>query len=458
VKFLQQGTGSALLVSALASMIAGCGGSGGGGGSPTPPSPAPIATVQIVSGDNQTGTVGTELSAPLVGTVVDAQGNALAGRVVNFQVATGGGAVFAGTATSDGSGVIRERWTLGTSAGAQRIEVRGVNSSGAGVVFANFNATATAAAAASVTAVAGTSGQTAGQTQALPAPISVRVADAYGNAKAGVTVNFVPCSTCGSANPTSAVTDASGIASASWTLGIPVGTQFLAATVIGVPGADFSATATRLPPGAPAHVLVESGNAQTIMQHQKLPQPLVARVTDAIGNDVPGATVTFEAEVGSPYVAPADINSDANGLASYLPYFHGAGNNRVAASLGGNSPATFDVSVAATAYDFDGDYDCALVNTSGQQVGSTTLVDMNIQNHAVTGAVVGSLINTIGMVTFDSATGAISGRIRYGLDGHYEWTGTLTLGPDLASTLTGTFDLFHIVTVISTGNMTCTRR
>src|SRR6476659_8180753 len=96
---------------ALLAFVSACGGS-------TEPISRPVpAAMEVVSGDVQSGTVGTELAQPLVVKVLDAAGTPISGQLVNFRVTAGGGSVFAGAAITSSSGIARERWTLGTVAG-----------------------------------------------------------------------------------------------------------------------------------------------------------------------------------------------------------------------------------------------------------------------------------------------------------------------------------------------------
>src|SRR5207244_12273720 len=53
----------------------------------------------------------------------------------------------------------------------------------------------------------------------LPTPLSVRVADGFNNPVAGVTVSWAVISGAGSPNPATSTSNASGIASTTWTLG-----------------------------------------------------------------------------------------------------------------------------------------------------------------------------------------------------------------------------------------------
>src|SRR5688500_17550568 len=73
------------------------------------------ASLDIVSGDEQDGVVGTELSNPLVVRVEDANGMPIIGQLVNFRITSGGGSVFAGSGLTNALGIVQDRWTLGTS-------------------------------------------------------------------------------------------------------------------------------------------------------------------------------------------------------------------------------------------------------------------------------------------------------------------------------------------------------
>src|SRR5437868_3747692 len=114
--------------------------------------PARAARILIVDGDAQRGVVGTELPGAITVRVVDSTGAPVAGQIVNFRVTAGNGAVYAGAAITNQQGTAADRWTLGTSvADSQRVEARAVDpATGARLVFATFNATATAGPAAAV--------------------------------------------------------------------------------------------------------------------------------------------------------------------------------------------------------------------------------------------------------------------------------------------------------------------
>lgn len=124
---------------------------------PEPPAgpitPGAAATLSVLAGGNQTGTVGVELPQAIVARVVDANLLAVPNQIVSFVVVEGGGSVFAGTAQANALGEVRERWRLGTAAGPQVLEARGVDQvTGAPIVFSRIHATATPGPVATLTA------------------------------------------------------------------------------------------------------------------------------------------------------------------------------------------------------------------------------------------------------------------------------------------------------------------
>ena len=74
-----------------------------------------------VSGDQQSGVVGTLLDAPLGVRVTDTHGNPVAGSTITFGPASGDGSVFPTQATSDSNGTAATEWILGPSQGSQSV-------------------------------------------------------------------------------------------------------------------------------------------------------------------------------------------------------------------------------------------------------------------------------------------------------------------------------------------------
>ena len=81
----------------------------------------PPALLVKVSGDEQSGVVGTLLDAPLVVRVTDTFGNPVAGSTITFGPASGDGSVFPRQATSDSNGTAATEWILGSSLGSQSV-------------------------------------------------------------------------------------------------------------------------------------------------------------------------------------------------------------------------------------------------------------------------------------------------------------------------------------------------
>jgi protocatechuate 3,4-dioxygenase beta subunit len=300
-----------IVTACLCAALTSCGGGDGAAGPPPAKSPAEI---EIVSGNVQQGVVGTELPQPLVAKVLDAQGNPIAGQVVNFVVTSGGGHVFAGSSASNANGIVQERWTLGTSTAVlQTLEARAVdNSSGAAIVLGRFTATALADAAQNVVVSSG-SGQTAAAGSAPTDSLAAKVMDQYGNPVANATVQWTVTAGGGSVSPASVTTNAAGLAKTRLTLGASRGANAVTATVTGLAPATFTANAIA---GAAASLVIVSGDAQTGPVGSYLPGTLTVRALDAFGNPVAGATVTWAAAVGSGSAESATSATDVDGLAS----------------------------------------------------------------------------------------------------------------------------------------------
>ena len=163
------------------------------------------------------------------------------------------------------------------------------------------------------------SAQTAVVGTALPAPIQIHVANPYsGQLDVGATVNFsdgcvkAGASTCGVFNPASAVTDASGNASTSYTVPKKSGAYTLTVSGTGVGTITTTATAT---PAAAIKIIQYSGAKQSGAAGSILAKPVIAEVQDAYKNGVPGVTVNFTANKGA-VPNPPSVVTGANGLAS----------------------------------------------------------------------------------------------------------------------------------------------
>ncbi len=230
----------AVLAAAIGLVSLSSGGCSSSAGSSMTPVPA---RMDVVSGNSQTGVVGTQVAGPLVVKVSDMTGAPVVGELVSFRIASGSGSVVAGAAVTDKDGLAQDHWILGTAAGAQRAEARIADpAASSSIMPVSFDAVAMAGPVASVAAIAG-SGQAAPPETALVVPLRARVSDSYGNPVAAIAVTFVASAGNGSASPAMVTTDASGVAQTTWNLGSTVGAQSLDATVVGAAAATFTATA-----------------------------------------------------------------------------------------------------------------------------------------------------------------------------------------------------------------------
>ena len=305
----------------------------------------PPASVTVAAGNNQTAPAGATVAiAPSV-RVVDGFGNLVSGAPVTFTVLSGGGQVTNGLTVTNAQGVATVgSWRLGLTSGTQtlaaRVEANGVTNNP--VVF---TATGLAGPPASMVAVSLT-------TQAAPAgsnvgdPPSVIVRDAAGVPVSGLAVTFAVTAGGGSVVGSPATTNANGIATlTSWLLGPQSGLNTVTATAAGLPTVTFNATGTA---GTPATVVAHAGNNQVALQGTPVPLAPTVRVTDANGNPVTAATVTFSVLSGGGSITLPNQLTDAQGLASVGSWTLGAtAPNTLLATVTGNNITGNPVSFTA---------------------------------------------------------------------------------------------------------------
>ncbi len=172
------------------------------------------------AGNNQAQRVVTTLATPLSVQVKDSLGQAVPGLVVTWSTVNPGGSVAKQTDTTVADGSATALWTLGTVVGAQTasLTIAGVASP------LTFSATASADTSRRLTLVSG-GAQTAGVGGALSS-ISMRLLDRFNNPIVGDSIFFSDSTVGGgSFSASAAATDATGLASVTWTLGPRVGAQ-----------------------------------------------------------------------------------------------------------------------------------------------------------------------------------------------------------------------------------------
>lgn len=390
-------------------------------GDPTGPDVAgPPALLNIVAGNDQSGTVGAELPDPLVVQVTDAAGRPVPGQILNFRVVSGGGSVFAGAAQTNEEGRAQERWTLGTVArDTQRVEVRAVDpGTGAPVVFATFRAVGQPGPAADMQKASTDSAAAVVGGDVTPLP-RVRVLDQYGNPVSGVAVTFTPTSGGGTVTGESQTTDEAGYAVVGgWTLGTGAGAQSLTATAAG--NTPLSLTFTAFAVAAAATQLVIEQPASGAQAGIPFAQQPRIRLHDAHGNLVPNASepVTVSVSSGADVIGEATV-TPSGGIAAFtnaglsgavgsyvLTYSANVTDGSVTQPVSLSAGAAADLQVHVAAAGASGDVPFTtqpavrIVDSSGNLVSGAT--------HAVTIAVVTSGGSIIGTPTATAVQGVAS--------------------------------------------------
>lgn len=305
--------------------------------------PGPATALTIVAGDAQTAAAGSLVATLPAVKVTDAFGNAVPGFTITFAVASGGGTLTAGAATTNSSGIATVgSWTLGTTIGPNTLTASGAGLTPASVTF---SAKGIAGGASTVVGVASLT-QTATAGGPVTTPPAVKVTDANGNPVPGFTVDFGVGPNSGTVTGGTAVTDSSGIAAVqSWVLGTTPGAQTLVATAGALSGSPVVFTATAVAP-IPSRVVYNGGDGQTGLINAAVPIIPAVRVVDAAGIGVPGFTVTFSVTAGGGSVTGGDAVTNVNGLASVGSWVLGPnpGANTLTATAGtlSGSPITFN--------------------------------------------------------------------------------------------------------------------
>ncbi len=309
-------------------------------------------TLSLVSGNAQTGTVGTALANPYIVQVKNPAGQGLPGITVAWTVVTGGGSI-AQSSVTNASGNASATLTLGATVGTQRVTASVAGATGSPVTF---DATGTAAPPPppppvqpnTLSLVSG-NGQSATVGTALANPYVVRVTNSGGQGVSGITVTWTTVSGGGSIAQSS-VTNATGNASATHTLGSTVGTQRVTAAVSGTTGSPvtFDATGTAVPPPPPPptpnSLSLVSGNTQSATVGTALANPYVVRLTNSAGQGVAGVTVTWTVVSGGGSIAQSSVTNSSGNASATHTLGQTVGTQRVTASVAGatGSPVTFD--------------------------------------------------------------------------------------------------------------------
>jgi hypothetical protein len=266
------------------------------------------ANLAVVGGGAQRAAAGQPLPQPVVVRATNRRGEPAAGKAVTFRLGDGGGKVEPASATTDADGRARTSWTLGDYPGRQTLFATVENVDSATAIVAESDPVP---ANTRVVAISEQLRAPAGET--LADSIVVRVTDSTGRALGDVPVSW-SAPDGGQVEALAPRTDSLGIARARWTLAKKVGTQRVRAQVgsgaiaRGIAPATVLATALA---GAPADIVILSGDRQTAAAGAALKKPVVIRVVDANGNGVADVPVVLSLSDGS--VPDTAMSTDSAG-------------------------------------------------------------------------------------------------------------------------------------------------
>lgn len=252
--------------------------------------------VSITGGDGQSGTVNTALPVPIQVNVSNPySGQPDPGATVTFSDGAKGGLFSPSTTTTDSNGNAVAYYTLPKKSGTYTLTINlKINN----VVSGTATATAAATPGAATTIVAyGGAKQTAaaGSTLGVTLGTNLLIAqaqDANKNGISGITINFT-ANNGGIVNPTSVVTDATGLART--TLQLP--TTVVSTITVTATSSGFKQKPTYFEysiAGPAAIISITGGNSQSAAAGTQLPQALTVLVTDQYGNSVHGVGVVFD--------------------------------------------------------------------------------------------------------------------------------------------------------------------
>lgn len=254
-------------------------------------------TLQIVSGNNQSGPVGNAASAPLVVQSTNA-GTPASGQTVSWSVSSGQATLSAATSVTDSNGNASIELTYGNSAGPIVIQA---STAGSSVSFnaASFVPTTSPLSGNNQTGVVGGTLQ----------PFVVQIGG--GAASTPIAVNWSVLQGGGTLAATQTFTDASGRASNTLTLGPNPGVNIVQATVAGAGSITFTANAVTAVAGSSMFTLV-SGNGQALVPGVAS-APLVVKVAASDGTPISGVGIGWSASSTNAKLFSASSTTSADG-------------------------------------------------------------------------------------------------------------------------------------------------
>jgi hypothetical protein len=264
------------------------------------------ATIVVASGNAQTATVGTRLSAPLVVKVADDDGNPVSGATVSWTATNG---TIPATSTTDAGGHSSAMLTLGTHAGP---------ASATATIANGRHATFVATAQPGIASVAIFSTQPASVDAGAPLSVGVTLLDANGNqttAGNAVTISLANNPSGATLTGTLVRNAVNGVATFNDLKIDKPGTGY---TLVASSGNAAPATSSPFSVGAPlgSALTIETGDNQRAAAGSPVPVAPSVKISTQSGNPVAGVSVTFSASDGGVVLPSSAVITDGSGLAA----------------------------------------------------------------------------------------------------------------------------------------------
>jgi hypothetical protein len=291
-----------------------------------------------VSGNNQSGVVGSEAFADLTVRVLDPGNQPIAKVKVEFLVQYGSAFVSDTIATTNFDGIAKTKVTYGLKADTIGIHAILLGVKGSPVLFSlqSYASNVSLLKAISDTVIVGTVASTR--------LAAVRASDIYNNPLKNSIIKFEAKSGKGSVADVNVVTYSDGSASTLWTLDTLVGTNTLEVSIVGNSMKPLVFTATTLP-GSAANLIALAGDKQFGFVEAELPVPLEVAALDRYGNYLTSPSVQFTnpRRRGGPTFKNRFDNTDLIPARTDVTIVLGSntGTNLVVASMPPASPAQF---------------------------------------------------------------------------------------------------------------------
>jgi uncharacterized protein YhjY with autotransporter beta-barrel domain len=285
--------------------------------------------LQVISGNRQTGPVGSRAAAPIVVELSDGLGGVLSGQTINWTVLSGSATLDSAATTSGADGRSSQGFRFGNTAGPIRIraELPGLQPA----VFVDIEATSFVP---TLSIVSGNN-QSAAAGATLPQDFVVAIAGPAGTSLAGTTINWQVTGGGGTLASATSVTGSDGRATNRLTLGSSSAQQTVTASIAGGPSVTFTASVTT-PAGA---LTLFSGNNQTLPTRTNS-APLVVELKNTAGVPIRGASLLWSGnnvQLASTRTTTDELGQSSNVAQVLLP---GAASVTVVVEGGSGSTST----------------------------------------------------------------------------------------------------------------------